>query len=513
MRNIVEEAFRIANIVSSFGEVVGGSRKELALLNIIRGFLDGYGDDVYLDPVPVTSWEESYCFIDIRGETYRCAVQPPAQIDVCEEILQNNITIFSAAEIITKNLSYSSIYDKIVIVETPRDPDDIATIARILSLYSPRLIIFSDVHNTIRRIVVLENLVALYEEALPIKTPVIVVPFSVARKIVEFGNAEICAKSSTVQSYGYNLIANIHGNGDRRIYVTAHHDHWLSGASDNVLGVAIAIALFRHLSRFKLLKKGLSLVLFTAEEGFPQKLNSFYWLVGSKHFVSKYFHKLFDEVETVINIDVVYSSNIVVSTSNPILESVLMKNGFKLKGDDIVFDSFSFSMVGIPSLTINSFQDALRDGVYHSELDVVESVNSEAVSRYMEVLMNILNIVDENELSNLNFVENAIASKIVSSAPNLDVIESLYLFLKALEKCGVVNRKMFLKLLSRIALKTYVGMDIGEKLGVREFTKFLMCEDNVYSIPVRIVKTIDECYRDYRFNIDLLRNIICAVCK
>ncbi len=515
LEHIVRDAIKVANVVSSFGEVVAGSDRELALLTTLKSFLEDYSDNIYLDPVPVTSWHEDYCIVEAGGSSYRCAIQPPIQTDLDEEIVKSDIVVMSAEQAVRRSLAEGEIQNKAIVVDTPRDPDDIATIARALSKHEPKLIIFSDDLNTIRRIVVLSNLIASYDLSSPVKTPVIVVPSYVAKKFVELDKARILAKSSVEESYGYNLIAESYGGGDREIYITAHHDHWLSGASDNVLGVALATTLFKNMARFNNVKKGLALALFTAEEGFPQRLSSFYWLVGSRHFVSKNFYRLFEEIEAVINIDVVYSSDVIVSTSSPILRSAIAKGNFNLDvaNDNIIFDSFSFSLAGIPSATINSFHKALESRVYHSDLDVVSNIDVNTIQRFAEVAMNIVKTVDRDDTLDSNIIESVLASEINVDPPALEVLDSLYNFFKALEKCDSVKKRFYMNVFERLALKSYVGMYIGERLGVREFARILMCRDKVYSVPLGIVENVDECHINYRFNMDLLRYIICGACK
>ncbi|MEM0026474.1 MAG: M28 family peptidase [Ignisphaera sp.] len=512
---MVRETIRIANTVSSFGEVVAGSDKELALLNILRGFVEDHSDSIYLDPVPVTSWHEDYCVIEIDGDTYRCAIQPPIQTNLDEEVAKSSIIAMNAEQAVKRSFTERSLQNKVVVVETPRDPDDIATIARALGEHEPSLIIFSDNLNTIRRIVVLSNLIAAYDRSSPVKTPVIVVPSYVAKKIIESDKARILAKSATRESYGYNFIAKSYGSGDREIYIVAHHDHWLSGASDNVLGVALATTLFKNMTSLNSVKRGLALALFTAEEGFPQRLSSFYWLVGSRHFVSKNFYRLFEEVEAVINIDVVYSNDVRVSTSSPILRSAIVNDGLNLDvvNDNIIFDSFSFSVVGIPSATINSFHKALESGIYHSDLDVVSNVSVDAIQKFAEITINVIRAVSRDRSLDLSIVENVLASEIGGDPPSLEVLESLYHFFTELKKCGAMQKRLYLKTFERLALKSYVGMYIRERLGVREFTRILMCKDGVYSVPLGTIENVNGCHINYRFNIDLLRYIIRGACK
>ena len=227
-RNVVSTAYNL----SRFGEVVAGSPKEHMLLDTIKGFVEGYSDEIRFEPVSVTTWHEDFCYIEIAGKRYRCALQPPYQGYVDIELSpRNTIVLGDPEKAFVKRMDFR---DRVVIVDEPKDLDDLAVVANALASTNPLAIIFSNRFNTIRRIVVLDKLVALYEESEPLKIPVISVPRDLIEKAVS-GCGRVVAKAKTFSSYGYNIIASSHGGRDKEVYITAHHDHWLSGASDNVV--------------------------------------------------------------------------------------------------------------------------------------------------------------------------------------------------------------------------------------------------------------------------------------
>jgi Iap family predicted aminopeptidase len=509
----LREALNIASAIARFGEVVAGTKSEVSLLKYVRGVIEEVSDEVKIEPVPVTAWLEEYCYVEYRGASHRCAIQPPYSGYIDLEFKRNDVVLFTYDKVLSKELPEWEIYDRVVVVETPRDPDDIATIATFLSTKKPRLLIFSDPHETIRRIVVLNKLIALYEKAEALSTPVVVLPSSIVKKLLEEPKARVLSSSQAFKSYGFNLVARKHG-AEGSIYITAHHDHWLSGASDNILGVALAIALYKGIG--KEVAKGIStsLVLFTAEEGFPETINSFYWLVGSRHFVAEHFDELFGEMIAAINMDAVYGEKPRIATSSPILIGVL-KGLEPIDDDSIVFDSFSYTQAGLPALTLHAFQEVLTSGTYHSELDVIKATSADTVNvfakRAMQVVKRLIEYSNRNELGE---IEATLSSEIVKQGGvNLDVAEALYKFFKAVEKCSVNIIKNVFNTFIRISTKTFVDVDIGNRLGVREVTVLLKCLDRAFSIPVSGMWNVNECYRSYKFNISLLEYIICEVCS
>jgi len=507
------DVLNTASSIARFGEVVGGMQSELSLLEYIRSFVEESSDEVVLEPVPVTTWTEDYCYVEVEGKTYRCAIQPPYSGSIDIEFREGETIFLNHDKVLSRELPEKKIYGKVVVVNTPRDPDDIATIAAILSTRNPRLLILSDTSETIRRIVVLNKLVAMYENAESLDIPTIVLPGSVVRRVLAASASRVLGSSHTFKSHGYNLLARRHSGGGNVILV-AHHDHWLTGASDNVLGVALAINLYRRcLERF-LKNTDISLALFTAEEGFPETLNSFYWLVGSRHFVAKHYDKLIEELLAAVNIDVVYGENARISTSNPILMSVL-RDLNTIENDSIVFDSFSFTQAGLPSLTLHSFQEAITRGIYHSELDVLESISINTIEVFTEKAVQILKkIAEYRDRYVLRDVESVLSNEIVrQGGVNLDVAESLYSFFEELRKCSEYSVWSIFKVFTRVSTRTFVNSDIGNKFGVREFTAFLQCFSNTFNIPVNGLRNAVECYESYKFNIDLLKYIVCEVCK
>jgi Iap family predicted aminopeptidase len=304
-----DDVRKLASEFARFGEVVAGSEKEHHLLEVVRSLVEGYADKIVVEPVPVTTWREELCVIEAGGKIYSCSIQPPYNGYIDVEFSPSQAVVVSLYDLSHGKVGKDTIYGRVVVVDVPRNPDDIADVAIELLSMEPSLIIFSDPVDSLRRIVVLNKLIELYEYAEPPKTPVIIVPRSSVRELLSNDVVRVLSSSIARESYGYNLVAWRFGGGDNNLYIAAHHDHWFQGASDDVLGVAIAVELFRKPPAM-LSRHSIALALFTAEEGFPEKINSFYWLVGSRHFVSKHFNELVEELLALVNIDVVYGERV-----------------------------------------------------------------------------------------------------------------------------------------------------------------------------------------------------------
>ena len=510
-----DDVRRLASEFARFGEVVAGSEKEHHLLEVVRSLVEDYADKIVEEPVPVTTWREELCTIEAGGKIYNCSIQPPYNGYIDAEFSPSQAVVVSLYDLRRGRIGKNTIYGRVVVVDVPRNPDDIADAAIELLSMEPSLIIFSDPVDSLRRIVVLDKLIELYEYAAPPKTPVITVPRSSVRELLSNDAVRVLGSSIARESYGYNLVAWRFGGGDNSLYIAAHHDHWFQGASDDVLGVAIAVELFRKPPTMWLSRHGIALALFTAEEGFPEKMNSFYWLVGSRHFVSKHFNELVEELLALVNIDVVCCERVKIASSNPWMLATL-HDVAPTELDSIFFDSFSFTQAGLPALTLHALEDALHSGIYHTSIDTVDRVSIDTIERFLDIVTQVVKSILELKSISLSDVEHVLVEKIIRcGGTNINVAEALYSLFKTLERCSDVEAlRRVLNLFTRIATKVFAVPDVETGIGVIEKTLLLSCPVKGYAIPVLPnLSSVNECFEIHKLNLSLVRDILSEACR
>lgn len=523
MVDIVKEALSVAQRLYSVGEVVGGSYKEEVLLNFSRAYLEEAVDEIKTESFPVLSWHEDYCVVEVNGEEHQCSLQPPFAGEVDIEFNSSSLRFIKVLDRVSELEMGEPSGGRIFVAEVPRDPDDMATIANGLMSLNPAALIFVDPRNALRRVVILNDVLPTCKEAKPVEFPVFTLRLDDFKEALKRGRARISAKARLFSSYAHNLVATINGSSDKRLLITAHYDHWLDGASDNVAGASLTLSMARAFGerggpgRFSL-----TFVLFGAEEGFPENLTYFYWLVGSRHHVNVNYQKLTDEVALAVNLDVIYETPLTVFTSNPLLRGLLTKGAFNFEGfkhDNPIFDSFSFLLAGIPSLSISSFERALVKGVYHSSLDRLEAIEEGALREAFTIVSSIAQGLSELEgsVGALKDLEGGLSLEVIGDDVELRIRKRLYDLLIGLKGCAeeIKLREIWgwIGSLSRLLARAYVGGDFGIRLNVREAVKLVACHEDVVYIPTGLRQKPNECFIDHRFNLELLKYILSERCS
>ncbi len=522
INNYINNAINIASQLSRIWEPVAGDNKEKVVIDIIRGYLEGIADAISIEPVEVGSWSEDFCYIETSGGVYPCAIHPPYHGEIDIEFQRNDIMELRVSDVDKIDNKPSS---NVLFIDMPMDPDDIPTIANIVKMYNPTALVFIDRYDALRRIVVMDKTYCAYRDAKILGYPVLHIPKYVGNRILvngHYSKIRIVARADFIVSYGYNLIVDVHGGYDRTIYITAHHDHWLSGGSDNLMGVALTIALAKML-RDLAIHRNIRAIFFTAEEGFPPKLSSFYWLVGSRNYVLNHRDEILDELELLLNFDVVYKGSIGVSTSNTMLRNLLrniVEKQIAIQHDNVVFDSYSFTLLGLPALTINTFTTALSDGIYHTSLDLVDRIDKRTVSDAIVLAHRLITMVSDKKFITENMLYN-IENELILTVQNkyipLEILSELYRIIKALSNCSqYLDINNIIRIINMVITKAYVDKDVMKKLGVREAVDYIYCKNNVIQLPInRVLETFDDvkiCMEEYLHNLEILAYILFKYC-
>jgi len=361
--SLAREVLDLAKSFAGIGETTAGSPQEKRLASMIVGLVEELSDDVKLEEVPVSYWREEYCFVECEGYVAPCAVQPPTvgEVDIEFEVGKKSADV--------------------VIVDAPSHPDEFSDIyPKHVCRDEKLLLVYREPKPIRRRIVVLCDSIPKYGVA-PMPPSIAVdayIPQS-CRKV------RVLAKASISAGVGFNVIADSYGSGVL-VYATAHHDHWLSGFSDNLIGLALAYAFYKHLANKYGKKVHVRFASFTAEEGFSYPISPFYWLIGSRIHVLKNSEELLSRRVVNVNFDVIVSADKVrISTNDPLIKLEAVNAGANVEPDSDLFDSYSFSSIGIPSVTVHTFREAVVRGVYHSDIDASGVVDISTLEESLKI--------------------------------------------------------------------------------------------------------------------------------
>lgn len=164
--------------------------------------------------------------------------------------------------------------------------------------------------------------------------------------------------------------------------LSAHADKWLTGFTDDVLGVSLLLLLASEL------RDSAGYIIFGAEESGAPGYSPWYWLWGSRSF-AEYLERrgLLEEFGVLLNLDVLGGAEPRLSASGPDLMEGLagILGGVETGPDQVIFDSFSFTMKGVPAATFHTFPELW--GVYHTDVDTPSHVNWEGVGRAYESVL------------------------------------------------------------------------------------------------------------------------------
>lgn len=379
-------------------EVITGTRNEHRFVNIIARFLEEYVDEVKFLETPVSSWEEQECIVETEKHRIECRALPytlPANIRgkyVSGEYLHGRIALREKPG------------NKLVIIPFPDEPDDAKYV--VLSLYTLGAagVIFYDVlPGRYRRIVIVGDEDYSFSHGSPPPIPVVSIRKEDAMKIVkDTGAINLLVKTSIRHnSIGRTVVARIHGAGDEEVHVTAHHDHWFTGFSDNMIGVELLL----HLAGlYGKTWNGPNLVLisYTAEESGAPYYTSWYWSWGSRYLL-ELMDKTneLDKIIADINLDAIYTRPLLVN-GNPALlgciDEIAKDYPLVYRGHDYTdFDSFSYTMKGIPALTLHSLP--YMKHIYHTDLDDGREVLDKTISVSGEILVKMIECVAKKKIA------------------------------------------------------------------------------------------------------------------
>ena len=366
MRLLVERTLR-------FGEVVAGTASEEALVGWLARELEKLGWEVCLRKIEVDSWRDLGGFLEVRGRLVEGVVTPPTLSGEVEGRLN------AVSEPLSE--SWPSLNGGIALCELPRDPDELKTVyLRCVEAGGGGLVVYDFAPRRVRRIMVAGVWDYRWKPASPPPIPCLFISREEGMKLIKENGSwgRLRCRSEVVRSYGYTVEATREGVEDGFVVVSCHHDHWLTGASDNLVGVAMLLKLAERVGSGRA-KYGLKLVSFTAEESGALGFQPWYWIHGSRSYVKELEREgELDGVVAVVNVDSCTRKPVHLAGSPEIrslLERTFSSRGlsYVLELDTSYCDSYSFTLAGVPAITLHSLP-AILD-IYHSNADTVEVID------------------------------------------------------------------------------------------------------------------------------------------
>ncbi len=242
------------------------------------------------------------------------------------------------------------------------------------------MVVYDFAPKRIRRIMVAGVWDYRWKPAPPPPIPCLFISREEGMKLVkeDGSGGELHCRSEVVRSYGYTVEATREGVEDGFVVVSCHHDHWLTGASDDLVGVAMLLKLAERVGSGRA-KYGLKLVSFTAEESGALGFQPWYWIHGSRSYVKELEREgELDSVVAVVNVDSCTRKPVHLAGSpeiRPLLERTFSSRGLSYvpELDTSYCDSYGFTLAGVPAITLHSFP-AIPD-IYHSNADTVEAID------------------------------------------------------------------------------------------------------------------------------------------
>ncbi|MGC9153512.1 MAG: M28 family peptidase [Vulcanisaeta sp.] len=423
----LETALNIARRCSSYIDLMGGTMAEYEFLQWFLNQIDNPLLSYELQPISVLIWRDRFSRI-VHGNTEFKALSMPLTLGG------------SGRGKLTANLN--DVEGKILLTDFPEDMDD-AKYVYIKAMERGALaVIFRDrFPGVVRRIVVTATPDYTWDRAPPPTMPAFTVSREVGDELSKYVGEEVefVSDVETRLGTGYNLIVNLEGDKEERVLLAVHHDHWLTGFADNCLGIGLGASLLLNNIRSRSeIKRGLSLISFTAEEAGNPGFASLYWAYGSTRYVEFLERRgLLDSIYSVINLDVI-GRQYVVHTSEDLSMQLSQFVSAQWDLPKPYFDSLNFEMNGIPSMTISSL-DYYWD-VYHTDKDVEDRANSQDIDSAFKVSKQLLTQLLTGDLRPTPFI-SVLNRDLVSVGLGIELREdwATYRFVKYLLSKYVVE--------------------------------------------------------------------------
>lgn len=391
--SVVRTILRIARVCSRHTDLLAGLQEEKTFIQRLLEELDHPLLTFHLQPIQTLSWRERFSIIETRqGDAYPCLAQPYSLGGEAEGRLVERLDRVSEGDVL--------------LIEYPEDVDDAKFVLIDAISRGVSGVIFVDRYDCFRRIVVSSRRDYTWSLSSPINVPVISVSRRVGEKLLRHVGERVRVESEVeyLHRIGYNVEVTVH-EGERYLYIVAHHDHWLNCMLDNAMGVGVAAMLTRELAdQSPRGDIGVKTVFFTAEEFGIPNYASLYWAWGSRCYVN--FLKSRDLLSTVyfvINLDVI-GKRVDLYGAEDVLKNLReLAQPDRAKLTVPYYDSLNFELEGIPTVTLSCIEK-IRD-IYHSTREDEEHVDLEAVEETYRLCREIIKLLTSRGFNYMLYLE------------------------------------------------------------------------------------------------------------
>lgn len=397
-------------------EAIAGSKAEHLIAEEIRDYFKEYSDWVEVLKTPLDTWEEIDCSISFHDYSLNCRSMPFTLSGEAE-----GEPVF-ASYLGDRIVSDKQIAGNIVFVPFPEDPDDSKYVVLKLYEHGAKAVVFYDMlPGRYRRMVIIGDEDFSFSHGAPSPIPAASIRKEDYLKIYKERPRRIVFRSMTRikhNVYGLTVIAGINGRGEDEIHITAHHDHWFSGFSDNMIGVELLIRLMEKLRR-SWNGSNLVFISYTAEESGSPYFTSWYWIWGSRYYLDLLETR--NDISRIIadiNVDAVYTYPLHINANPSLMDCInkLVKSGKAVYDgyDHTDFDSYSYTIHGVPAITLHTFKEMKH--IYHTDLDDGSEVHEHVIKNVLETLIDTIKCINSNRPKYMH-ITRYIKEKLGEKAP------------------------------------------------------------------------------------------------
>ena len=357
-------------------DAVAGSREEREYLERAASKLEEFGLGVEKFTFECLTWREKYAAVAVDGSRLRAVAMPyspPGDVEA--------LVVHAGEAALPHEWEKFDLHGKIALVKFYQKLDEASWQYLEAVWRGAEAVVFYDrFPSRRRRMVITYSRDYRFTAGAPPPVPAVAVSFEdgmrllraarEGRKVRVLVEAEVEHSSSSTVVYAGDLSGPV---------LSAHADKWLAGFTDDVLGVSLLLLLASEL------RDSAGYIIFGAEESGAPGYSPWYWLWGSRSFADHLERRgLLDEFGVLLNLDALGGARLRLSASGPdFMEGLVGVLGdVEASPDQVIFDSFSFTMKGVPAATFHTFPELWE--VYHTDADTPSRVDWEGVRRAYE---------------------------------------------------------------------------------------------------------------------------------
>ncbi|MEM0094175.1 MAG: M28 family peptidase [Thermofilum sp.] len=375
-------------------DAVAGSPEERQIIDHAAAELEGLGLDVGRYSFECMSWREKYTEVSVKSHRFSAVAMPYSP---SAEIEGELVHVGDAAH--PRDWEGLDLSGKVALVQLYRKLDEATWQYIEAVLHGAEAVIFYDrFPSRRRRMVVLFSLDYRFGPGAPPPVPAVAVSFEDGVRLTKTARRGEKVSVRVEAEVDHAATSQVVFAGDLSgPVISAHADKWLSGFTDDVLGVGMLLELAREL------REGAGYVLFGAEESGAPAYSPWYWIWGSRSFV-KHLARAgsIGEFGALLNLDTLGGARLRIAASGPDFAEALRElAGAEVGPDSVLFDSFSFTMAGIPAATFHTFPELWS--VYHSDADTSAAVNWEGVERAYRAVVHVAKVLAEKRWSLMRY--------------------------------------------------------------------------------------------------------------